>query len=337
MLLVVGLVTAFMNGAVSNLTQDFYNNIITQHPNSKLSKIWDRYDETIHSLFLVESFFVLSAMFLSGLIGKINDFNAIHIILFSVILTFSVVLTNLILYYLGKRFSSKSILSLSPIIYYCTAFLIPLVRKFMLIFIKISGKKNDDITIEEITDLVEEAREDGSIADGEYRLLKNVMNFNDILVSDVMTPRTVLFSCKSTVSIADAIKMPELQMYSRFPIWDGDSIDDKIIGYVITKEVFSAALNGKMNKILKDLSRELHFIPENAELGKALDTFLAKKQHLFLVVDEYGGIEGLLTMEDVLETMLGVEIIDEADKVVDLRLLAKYRREARIRENYTEI
>lgn len=160
------------------------------------------------------------------------------------------------------------------------------------------------------------------------------MNFSDILVSDVMTPRIVLFSCESNTSVSKAIKLPELQMYSRFPIWDGDSLDDEVLGYVMTKEIFSAALSGDTTKTLKELSRPICFIPENAGLDKALDTFLVNKQHLLLVVDEYGGVEGLLTMEDVIETMLGVEIVDEADKVVDLRLLAKHRRELRLRETH---
>jgi CBS domain containing-hemolysin-like protein len=92
-------------------------------------------------------------------------------------------------------------------------------------------------------------------------------------------------------------------------------------------------LNGLNNKSLSDLARPINFIPENAELGVALEELLRNKQHLYLVVDEYGGIEGLITLEDVIETILGVEIIDEADKVADLRQLAKQKREARVK-NY---
>jgi CBS domain containing-hemolysin-like protein len=91
-----------------------------------------------------------------------------------------------------------------------------------------------------------------------------------------------------------------------------------------------AALKGNSSKKLRDFSREVYIIPENAELDKALDQFLQRKQHIAIVVDEYGGVEGLLTMEDVMETILGVEIVDEADKVVDLRLVAKERRDKRI-------
>ena len=202
---------------------------------------------------------------------------------------------------------------------------------------KVSGKENDEASLEEITDLVEEAREEGSIDAGEYRLMTNVMKFNDVLVSDVMTPRVVLFSCKADMIVEEAAKLSELQIYSRFPIWMGESIDDEVIGYVTTKEVFNASLNGRNNITLKDIVRPIHFIPENAALGTALEELLRNKQQLNLVVDEYGGVEGLLTMEDILETILGVEIIDEADKIADLRQLAKQKREERTRFSYGNV
>ena len=198
---------------------------------------------------------------------------------------------------------------------------------------RILGKENNEASLEEITDLVEKAREDGSIDVGKYRLITNIMQFNDVLVSDVMTPRVVLFSCRANMIVEETSKLPELQIYSRFPIWMGDSIDDEVIGYVTTKEIFNAALNGRNNIKLEEFARPIHFIPENAELGTALEELLRNKLQLYLVVDEYGGIEGLITMEDILETILGVEIIDEADKIADLRQLAKQKREERIRSH----
>ena len=335
---------SFLNGVVSELTQEIFERTTTVNntninnansnsskSNSKLQKIWDKHDEVFYSLFLIQAFTVLLAVFLSGL--NYNFFESISIVpalLSSVLLVLGIILTNLIFYFLGKRFCEKSILYFASTVNFITILFVPLVAKIMLIFIRISGKENDDVSMEEITDLVEEARKDGSIDAGEYRLLKNVMNFNDILVSDVMTPRIVLFSCKANMLVSEASKLPELQMFSRFPIWNGESIDDEIVGYVMTKEVFNAALNGLNDKPLSELSRPIHFIPENAELGKTLEGLLISKQHLYLVVDEYGGIEGVITMEDIIETMLGVEIVDEADKIVDLRALAKIRRETRI-------
>lgn len=334
-LIIISLFFAYLNGALSEISQEIFNRISVVNSNSKLVQVWDRYDEIRYILIFFQFFSLLISVFILGLTSYVSISNlSVLAIVISSLLIFVIVLINLIFYSLGKRFCEITIINFSSFIYFTTFLFVPIIDKLITLFMQISGRDNDDVSLEEITDLVEEAREDGSIDAGEYRLLKNVMNFNDILVSDVMTPRIVLFSCRATMSVAEASKLPELQMFSRFPVWNGESIDDEVVGYVITKEVFNAALNGQTDKPLSDLARQLHFVPENAELGKTLEELLVTKQHLYLVVDEYGGIEGLITMEDVLETMLGVEIVDEADKVVDLRALAKLRRETRIKENY---
>jgi CBS domain containing-hemolysin-like protein len=182
---------------------------------------------------------------------------------------------------------------------------------------------------EELEALVETAREEGALDAGEYRIMTNIMRLSSIEVSDVMTPRTVVSSLNSEHTVEDVIKLPELQMFSRMPVYDGADLD-AVVGYVMTKDILRAALAGRNSVQLAKLKRDVAFIPENIALDQALEQFLQKRQHLFMVVDEYGGVEGLLTMEDVLETMLGAEIIDEADHVVDLRALAKQRRDARI-------
>ncbi len=182
---------------------------------------------------------------------------------------------------------------------------------------------------EELEALVETAREEGALDAGEYRIMTNIMRLSSIEVSDVMTPRLVVFSLPETLNVGDAVKRPELQMYSRFPVHGGGSLDD-VTGYVMTKDVLRAALAGRQTVELTKLKREVHFIPENVSLDQALEQFLQRRQHLFMVVDEYGGVEGLIAMEDVMETMLGAEIVDEADHVIDLRALAKQRRDARV-------
>lgn len=184
---------------------------------------------------------------------------------------------------------------------------------------------------EEFDALVDTAREEGTLDDGEYRIFKSIMNFSEIRVADIMTPRSVVFSVQSTKTVAEVALLPELLMYSRFPVWEGDSIDG-VIGYALTKDVLRAALDGRRDRSMDRMVRQANFIPDNATLEKALEQFLQGRQHMFIVVDEYGGIEGLVTMEDVLETMLGAEIVDEADRVVDLRELAKSRRDKRVAE-----
>jgi len=230
----------------------------------------------------------------------------------------------------GRIFNHKILIPLATTAY----FLYYINKPFILIirFFKklISNKSQADDSRDELTALVESAHEEGSIDPEEYRILKNIMNFSDVLVSDVMTPRTVVFSLPADKTIEEIIDLPEMQMYSRIPVWQGESIDDTVVGYVMTKDILLAALKGNSRTKLRDMSREIYFIPENAELDIALDRFLKRRQHVLLVVDEYGGVEGMITMEDVMETILGSEIVDEADKVVDLREYAKHRRDKRV-------
>lgn len=182
---------------------------------------------------------------------------------------------------------------------------------------------------EELDEILETARDDGSLDAGEYNRLKNIVRFSDIRVSDVMTPRTVIFCAPCHLTVEEAVKVPELLQYSRFPLYEEDSLDS-IVGYVLTKDILWAIVNKQENIKLRELSREVYFIPDNIDLDRALENFLERREHLFVVVDEYGGVEGLITMEDVMETLLGVQILDEADQVDNLRELAKQRRDQRI-------
>lgn len=189
--------------------------------------------------------------------------------------------------------------------------------------------RDDEASREEIDEILESAHQEGSLDSDEYRILKSIMRYSDVQVSDVMTPRIVVFACSADMTISEAVKSPELTQYSRFPIYDDESLDS-VSGYVMTRDLLRAMVEGKSDLMLRDIAREVYFIPENVQLDRALENFLERRQHLFVVVDEYGGVEGLITMEDVVETILGVEIVDEADNVIDLRQLAKQRRDKRV-------
>ena len=198
---------------------------------------------------------------------------------------------------------------------------------------KISAQQSDEEAREEmeeeITAIMDEAVQDGTLDADEYRILTNIMQFSEVTVKDVMTPRNVVFSLTATALISDVVDRAELQTYSRIPLCKDQSLDE-VHGYCLTRDIYSSALHGQSNLSLSAILRDVHYIPENVRLDKALEEFLTRRQHLFIVVDEYGGVEGLITMEDVVETILGVEIVDEGDRVEDLRLLASQRRDHRI-------
>ncbi len=335
---IIGIYNSFLKGILHSLTQDFVLSKIDLLPNAKerIENLWDNYDKFNDTLSLAEQFFLLLSSILFGtvLLEQLSGFSIDTLLIFSVSVIAYLLITitsKSLAFAVGRKTAFNLFIPNLILFGFFSTLAHPLYLLSNKILKFIQGKSGlEDDSREEITAAVESAREEGSLDDDEYRILKNIMRFSDVLVSDVMTPRTVIFSLFAERSVSDTVGLPEVRMYSRFPIWEGESLDDGIIGYVMSKDLLQAALQGKRDTTLKELKREVYYIPENAQLDTALDMFLNRRQHLFVVVDEYGGVEGLLTMEDVLETMLGVEIVDEADRFVDMRLLAKQRRDRRI-------
>ncbi len=234
---------------------------------------------------------------------------------------------------IASRFSEQLLTFSLFVLRVCVIASFPMNALVEFVHTKISGQQSDEEAREEmqeeITAIMDEAIQEGTLDADEYRILTNIMQFSEVTVKDVMTPRSVVFHLSADTLIRDVVDRPELMTYSRIPLCEEQSLD-AVLGYCLTRDIYSSALHGGTEKALSNLIRDVHFIPENVRLDKALEEFLTRRQHLFIVVDEYGGVEGLITMEDVVETILGAEIVDEADRVEDLRQLASSRRDQRI-------
>lgn len=326
LLILIGAFFAFLSGIISALSFDS----LTDTQSGKSAKIIKQlklnYEESQNAFYILEVMFYLFSAVLAGFAMQSTNMLSVIVCACAIICD---VFFRTFLYSLGVRYANQAGGKFLIVLYAASIITYPFNRILLKINEKITGDDSDD-SMDELNAIVETAREDGTLEIGEYKILKNIMHFSDVLASDVMTPRTVVFSCLADTRVEDALKINELKMYSRIPLREGPSLDDGVIGYVMSKDIYSAALSGKTDAKIQDFKREIHYIPENAELDDVLDQFLKKRQHLFLVVDEYGGIDGLITMEDVLETILGAEIVDEADKFVDLRALAKQKRDKRI-------
>ncbi len=327
-----GAYSAMISAVLLYLSQERITELIENESveAGRIQKLKLHFERYVESFLIIELFiYTIAAVIITGNHLYWNEPSSIYIYEIFVYFLFAIIFRS-IFSSVGRRYADRLILKVSGSLRLLSILSKPIVLTKNLIDRLIIGSETEEASRDELNAMVETAHEDGSIDQDEYRILKSIMHFSDVLVTDVMTPRTVVFSCRADSTVREIIDLPELQMYSRFPIWEGESLDDKVVGYVMSKDVLHAALTGESNKKLRYFARDVEFIPENAELDMALERFLRERKHLFLVVDEYGGVEGLLTMEDVLETMLGVEIVDEADKVVDLRKLAMQRRDKRI-------
>ncbi len=181
---------------------------------------------------------------------------------------------------------------------------------------------------EDIRAVASLSRKAGSIQPYAEKTITNVLSLERKLVREIMTPRTVVFSLAADLSMAEAIKLPEIWHYSRIPIYAEHNED--IIGLVERRTLAQGLATGQNQGTLRDAMRPVHFVPESQTLDKLLQFFLNSRGHLSVVLDEYGGLAGVVSLEDVLEEILGREIIDESDAVADLQELARTRRKEAI-------
>lgn len=170
-------------------------------------------------------------------------------------------------------------------------------------------------------------QQEGVIEEREKRIFSNLLRLDKVKVYDIMTPRTVVLAFDETLTVSEALRTGMLP-YSRIPIY-ADSVDH-VTGYVLRYDIMQAAASGQHDTPLSSLRRPIHAIPETLTVTEALEEFIRQKEHIFLILDEYGGTGGIMTMEDALETLLGIEITDESDVVADLRLLAQQRYQQRL-------
>ncbi len=187
----------------------------------------------------------------------------------------------------------------------------------------IGGKKihGSILSREDFRAMTNIAEEEGVFEENESVIIKNLLTFKEVLAKDIMTPRTVLITADSDVTIQTFFEEhPKLQ-FSRIPIYKETA--DSISGFILKDEVLEAIINGKGNEKLETLQREILVTNRSLPIPNLFEKFISEREHIALVVDEYGTTSGLVTMEDVIETLLGLEIMDESDNVADLQLMAR--------------
>lgn len=170
--------------------------------------------------------------------------------------------------------------------------------------------------------------ESGVLKQQESKIIKNLLRLEKLQVKDIMTPRTVVFTSPEETTVKDFVETAGTRQFSRIPIYSGNS--DNITGLVLKDEVFLRMAQGQSEKQLKELSKPVKFIQENFTLQQLFDFLVEQRVHLCVVVDEYGALAGVVSQEDLFESLLGREIMDESDRYADLRQLAKDRWEEKL-------
>ena len=202
---------------------------------------------------------------------------------------------------------------------------------FVFEFVTRSMRPSEDaptVTRSELQVMARISAEEGGIRERENRIVANLLQLADVQVETIMTPRTVVQMIQQETTVGEVINAHKLLPYSRIPLY-GESADD-VKGYVLRHEIYKRAAADEYQVKMRDIALELDVVPETNSVAQVLDQFIAEQDHIFLVIDEYGGTAGLITLEDTVETLLGIEILDESDRVADLRQLARRRYQAQL-------
>ncbi|GAO30806.1 hemolysin [Geofilum rubicundum JCM 15548] len=245
--------------------------------------------------------------------------------LVSAILTILIlVITEIIPKTMGARYWRK----LTAFSYYTIKIMIaltyPLVFLSAIVTKMFSKNETEQSTSrEEIAALASIGAEEGLFTDKENKIIQNILKLKNVKVTDIMTPRVVVAVADENVFLRDFLNDKEYLKFSRIPVYSGN--DENITGYVFRQTVFENLAEEKHRLRLKDIKREMLVVPDSVTLFLLWEKLLDKKEHIALIVDEYGGVDGIVTMEDVIETLLGLEIVDEKDTITDMQKFARER------------
>ncbi|MES9991459.1 MAG: hemolysin family protein [Candidatus Thiodiazotropha sp.] len=215
---------------------------------------------------------------------------------------------------------------LAPATAYTLKFLIWILYPFVVMSAMLTrllsrGKAHGQFRRDEFTAMAEAGIEEGKLDQHESLILKNLFLLSETRVTDVMTPRTVVFSLDEKELVKDYFEKHNSSRFSRIPVYNEDR--DHVTGFVLRSDLLLSHARGNSENSLEVYRREMPAVPESSSLQAAFELFMEKRSHIILVVDEYGSMSGILTLEDILETILGIEIVDEGDHIDDMRKLAR--------------
>lgn len=255
-------------------------------------------------------------------------FGADSMVWFSVFFTLAILLFSEIV---PKTLGVSYCRELAVWIAYPLQWMVKLLAPFILLIQAITRllpAKDDGLLVsaQEIQALARQSHRSGEISLQERRVITNILDLKDKNVRQIMTPLTVTFMLDAELTVTKAMQADErlLNMHSRIPLYEKNR--DEVIGILLRKDLFNLTTQGAEEKTLREFMQPVHFVPETGRLTTVMLEFFEHRKHLFVVVDEYGSVIGVVSLEDIIEEIVGREIIDESDRAMDMQELAKRKR-----------
>ncbi|TRO67312.1 CNNM domain-containing protein [Christiangramia sabulilitoris] len=199
----------------------------------------------------------------------------------------------------------------------------------MMLTTKLIGKSAHvtSMSREEFAAITDAAEEEGVFEESETTVIKNLLVFKSVEAKDVMTPFSVAITEDESMSLKDFYQNHRNLKFSRIPVYKDKS--NNISGFILKDDVLEEVIDEKGHQSLSDIKRDILVTKDNTPIPELFEIFVQKRAHISMIVDEYGNVTGIVTMEDIIETLLGLEIMDESDSVEDMQMLARKNWERR--------
>ena len=329
----VSFMCSILEAVLLSITPSYVESIATKNPEKAqvLVRVKERLAQSISSILILNTF--AHTMGAAGVGAQAASiFGAQWETLIAVLLTLAILyFSEIIPKTIGALFWRQLALPAARIIYWLIKLVYPLIWVSTLITKPFKREGQDEITREEIIALASLSHKMGSLVSQENDYLVNVLKLRETKTEQILTPRSVLHSLSEDVTISEALEFEETQQFSRIPVYKEEQ--DNITGLVTNRALLMAEREGHAEKAIHHFAKPITRVSEQLPVQQLLDMFIKKREHLFLVEDQYGQVAGIVTLEDAIETMLGREIVDETDTVEDLQKLAKTQYRARLRKD----
>lgn len=321
--LFLSFICSIMEAAILSVTPGYSAYLLANKPvqGEKLEKLKKSIDKTITGILTLNTMsHTIGSILVGVLSADIFGSNAAGIVGF--------IMTLLILYLseilpktIGTYYWRKHLNWIIPVL----IFLRKITYPFYLLsqgMMKLVVPKNEvSHTIDEIRALALLGYQKGILDNLQTQVIDNTLKLRELPVHDIMTPRTVAAILDENMTVSELINREDFFKYSRIPVYSGNI--DNITGYVFKNDVLNALIHKNENTKLSEIKRKIVIVYEFFNIKKAMDEMIKKNEQIAVVVDEYGSFVGIITIEDIVETLLGIEIIDEADQYQDLQDYAK--------------
>ncbi|MCW9706006.1 hemolysin family protein [Fodinibius salsisoli] len=249
-------------------------------------------------------------------------FGDAYVAITSAVLTFLIlVLSEIIPKTIGATYWRRLAPFTAKTLHILMVLLYPFVLMSQAITRMISGENEPSFSREEFGALADLGVEEGVFEEEESRIFKNLIRFSSLRVKDIMTPRTVVVGFQENLPVGEVSDHVEQLHFSRLPVY-GEARDD-VTGYVLKNDLLLMMARNETETKLKEFKRDILIVPEMTPLQDFFERLMKKQEHIAMAVDEYGGFAGVVTMEDLVETLLGMEIIDEVDTIEDMQKMAR--------------